>query len=523
MRSCRLCVGLGLAVGVAVILLLRSGSGSSPAVAAPLAPDSTGSWEGTSISTPLVIKVNSGYKMWYQGRGLSFYNHFADLGLADSTDGITWVKCTANPVLRPGDTGQWDDYYRGQLAVIYDAGLYKMWYSGARSFGAWKTGYATSADGINWQIHAGDPVLSAGAPGSWDEGEADVPAVIKDGGLYKMWYHGCDAACATYSIGYATSSDGIDWTKASGPVLGPTAGQWDQGGLLWPRVFKNGATYEMWYHGFDGATNKLGRATSTDGIAWHKDDRNPLLSTGWDGAGVGVSSILLEGGTYKLWTSSGTGASQGIGYLESTDGAIWTAPAANPRLQRGVRGMFLQSNHTWNGVRALTAAGTAVAVTVRDDVGSVKATLSGVAGQDGWFDSGGGGWVPGPPDIEPGDSVSATAGDAVTSIDTIGEVTVWAHAGTDLVEGVIDAPFVPRSLTVLCELWSDSWEHGEILADADVPADGGHFACDLTGIHDLIPGISGRVGYLEPDGDWVSAGLTVSDEVYLYLPMVLRP
>ena len=260
MRTRRLCISLALAVSVAAVLVWSLGNISHPAAAASLAFDSATSWEGTSISSPTVIKVGSGYKMWYQGRGMTFFKHFADLGLADSVDGITWVKSAGNPVLRPGDTGKWDDDYRGQVAVIYDAGLYKMWFTGARASGAWQTGYATSTDGINWQVYAGNPVLQAGPAGSWDEMEADGPTVIKDGALYKMWYHGCDAACTTYSIGYATSSDGITWNKASSPVLLPTAGQWDQAGLLWPRVFKNGVTYELWYHSFYRVTTKLGHA-----------------------------------------------------------------------------------------------------------------------------------------------------------------------------------------------------------------------------------------------------------------------
>lgn len=522
MSARRLCVVLAPVVGLFIFLLWRLVSAAPPVAAAPLAPDSATSWEATSISAPVVIKVGSGYKMWYQGRGLNFYYHFADLGLAESADGITWVKSAANPVLRPGDTGQWDDDYRGQLSVIYDGGLFRMWYSGARSSGAWQTGYATSADGLNWQIYAGNPVLRAGAPGSWDETEADAPSVIKDGALYKMWYHGCDAACETYSIGYATSSDGMTWSKAAGPVLLPTAGQWDQGGLLWPRVFKNGSTYELWYHSFDGTTNKLGRATSTDGIVWHKDARNPLQITGWDGNGVGLSSILLEGGVYKLWTSGKTGASQGIGYLVSSNGAAWTQPAANPRLLRGEKGVLLQSDHEWNGVRALSAADAAVQITIRDSKGAAKATINGTTDGEGWFDSwdSGGTWVPSPPDIVVGDAVSATSGSAATSIDRIGRVTVRTHPRADLIEGTIDAPFAPRSLVVLCEVWSDAWEHGEIIADADVPANGGHFACDLTGIADLTPGVEGRAGYLEPDGDWVSVGFTVRNE--LYLPLLLR-
>ena len=76
-------------------------------------------------------------------------------------DGVTWQKHTGNPVLGPGDPGDWDSAYRGQIALIEDGGLYKMWYSGGAFSGPWQVGYATSADGLVWDIYAGNPFLKA--------------------------------------------------------------------------------------------------------------------------------------------------------------------------------------------------------------------------------------------------------------------------------------------------------------------------------------------------------------------------
>jgi len=55
--------------------------------------------------------------MWYDGKGLNFYSKYA-LGYAESLDGKGWEKSAANPVLRPGQSGQWDGFYRLQPAVI---------------------------------------------------------------------------------------------------------------------------------------------------------------------------------------------------------------------------------------------------------------------------------------------------------------------------------------------------------------------------------------------------------------------
>jgi len=469
------------------------------AVAAPYAPQSGADWDGLNVGVPMVISDTGTYRMWYEGWGLTFYGWGGALGYAESPDGLNWQKYTGNPVLGPGDPGEWDSAYRGQIALFKDGGLYKMWYSAGAFSGPWQTGYATSTNGLEWNIYAGNPVLTAGGPGSWDEMESDGPTVIKDGATYKMWYYGCNADSSVCSIGYATSPDGVNWTKYAGnPVLVATPGTWDETGLGWPRVIKNGATYEMWYH----SNSKIGRTTSPDGIAWTKYAGNPVLSQGWDGAGVSVSTLLLEGGTYKMWTSSGAGATRGIGYLESTDGIVWTQPVSNPVMMKGEAGMIINARYNSNQVRARTLANTPVTITVTY-TGGVKATISGVTDSGGNYNSWSSGddWVPAPPNILPGDTVSATTPSYSAIIETVGEVEPQAHNDTDVVEGTIHAPwFAPGPLSVLC--WT--YDPNQFSLDGDVPADGGSFQCDFSGVADIAGATGGQAGYLEPDGDMVS-------------------
>jgi hypothetical protein len=502
MKDKTLFITLALGLSLALALLWAVGSESAPATAAPLAPQSAGDWDGLSAGTPTVILDTGTYRMWYHGKGLTFYGWGFSLGYAESPDGLTWEKYAGNPVLEPGEPGEWDSAYRGQVALLKDDGLYKMWYSGAAPGGSWQTGYATSVDGLAWDIYAGNPVLTPGAPGSWDEQEADGPTVIKDDDdTFKMWYHGCNADWTDCSIGYATSTDGVHWTKhTENPVLQGTAGQWDESGVYWPRVIKNGATYEMWYYN-DG---KIGHATSSDGVAWTKDTGNPVLSEGWDGGGVSPPSLVLDGGTYKMWAGSGVTATRGIGYFESTDGIAWTQPVSNPVLVKGEAGLIINARYDGDQVRALTLASTTVTITV-SGAGGVKATISGVTDGGGnyysWhhYED----WSPERPDIVPGDTVSATANGYSTIIETVGEVRPQAHSDTDVVEGTIHAPwFAPGSLSVLCS----TYDPEQLYLDRDVPADGGRFECDFAGIHDIRGGTAGQAGYLEPDGDMVSVG-----------------
>ena len=499
MKKRALFATLALGFGLTLALLLVWGDQKSSAVAAPLAPESGADWDGLRVNIPTVIAGPGKYQMWYQGRGLSFNGYGSSLGYAESTDGLSWDKYAGNPVLEPGETGEWDSAYRGQVSLIKDGGLYKMWYSGGPPSGPWQTGYATSSDGLEWDIYAGNPVLPAGSPGSWDETESDGPTVIKEGAVYKMWYHGCNADCTVSGIGYATSPDGVNWTKyASNPVLQATPGQWDESGLGWPRAIKNGATYEMWYH----SNGKIGHATSLDGVNWTKYAGNPVLSVGWDGVGVSVSTVLLDGGAYKMWTASGAGATRGIGYLESADGIVWTQPVSNPVMVRGEAGLIIHACYGSNQVRARTLANTPITITVRGP-GGVKATISGVTDGGGTYTSWqhNEDWIPKDPEILPGDTVSATTPSYSTIIETVGEVRPRAHNDTDVVEGTIHAPwFAPGSLSVLCR----KYDPDGLVLDRNVPADGGRFECDFSGVADIVGGMGGQAGYLEPDGDMVS-------------------
>jgi len=498
MKEKGLFITLVLGLGLTMALLWSMGSEGVPAAASP-APESAGDWDGLRVGTPLILLDDGTYRMWYVGKGLTFYGSGNSVGYAESTDGWSWVKYASNPVLEPGEPGEWDSAYRGRVAVLEDGGLYKMWYSGGPSSGPWQTGYATSADGLDWEIYAGNPVLPAGPPGSWDEMESEGPTVIKDGATYKMWYHGCNADYSVCSIGYATSPDGVTWTKYAGnPVLEATPGQWDESGLAWPRVIKNVAVYEMWYRS-DG---KIGWATSPDGMAWTKDPGNPVLSEGWDGGGVGPSFVLLDGGTYKMWTSSGVDETSGIGYLESTDGIVWTQPVSNPVMVKGDAGVIINPRYNSDQVRALTLANTSITITVSDSEG-VKATISGVTDGGGNYSSWDSGdeWDPERPEILPGDTVSATTPSYSTIIETVGEVKPQAWVDTDLLEGTIHAPwFGPGSLSVLC--WT--YDPDLTLLDSDVPADGGSFECDFSNLVDITGKTGGQAGYVEPDGDMVS-------------------
>jgi predicted GH43/DUF377 family glycosyl hydrolase len=307
----------------------------------PIISGTSGTWDAAYVAFSAVIH-DTVYKMWYTG-GLN-YGSFADskIGYATSIDGINWDK-RPEPVLTKGEAGKFDEGTVAGASVIYDEGIYKMWYIGTHSgfTNNWRIGYATSPDGINWtRQNDGNPVLNLGAAGEWDDTYVGHVSVIRDGSQLKMWYRGSRLpGGADGSIGLATSTDGINWTKyddplttdppyaGSDPVLVPTPGRWDSQVVYHPNVILNDSTYEMWYVAMGNMIGQnVGYATSSDGINWDKDTSNPVMEIGsagsFDDFRLLTPCIILENDIYKMWYTGSDNITWRIGYASTDPSAV---------------------------------------------------------------------------------------------------------------------------------------------------------------------------------------------------------
>jgi predicted GH43/DUF377 family glycosyl hydrolase len=223
--------------------------------------------------------------MWYNS--LTGPDKVLNIYFADSIDRIDWN--IHGVVLDIGDAGSWESTGVFRPAVLYDGAIYKMWYEGRDSGtpGIHRFGYATSPDGIHWTKYGANPVLVPGGNGGWDDCNIAGKAVLFNGTHYLMWY-GVEAYIdSPFKIGVATSADGIVWTKYSGnPVLVPESSGWDNHWLFPGAVLLNGGLYEMWYSGIGQPPPAygIGLATSPDGFSWSKCTGNPVLSTGSPGS-----------------------------------------------------------------------------------------------------------------------------------------------------------------------------------------------------------------------------------------------
>ena len=275
------------------------------------------SWDDAWVSYPIVIHDDTQFIMYYTGwPDISPFG--TKVGRATSSDGINWTREDTNPVITVGSESQWDDESVSSGPVIFNGSEYKMWYCGLDGT-IYRSGLATSNDGIDWTKYADNPVLDVGESGQWDDNMVVMCSVTFDGIFYKTWYYGRETRTGIWRVGLATSVDGINWERYAGnPILdiGET-GEWDDTDIANVSVLYNNGIYEMWYGASDGSVKRTGYATSEDGLTWQKDTlNNPILvpEANWESAGTEVGSVLFHNSMYKMWYNGETLSVGKIGY-----------------------------------------------------------------------------------------------------------------------------------------------------------------------------------------------------------------
>jgi len=243
-------------------------------------------WPGYMRWIEAVVEVDGTYHMYFTGTAVDFtVDH--EIGHATSPDGITWTMDPQNPVMTPEAEGAWEVTSYLSLAVMHDGSVFKMWYGGCDPQGYCQVGMATSPDGSAWTRYSENPVFETGPVGSFDHGVVIPATVMRRGALYHMWYGATDSPTlfTVTTIGHATSSDGVNWVRHPSAVLEPGPLLWDSYQVYGPGVIFDGASYHMWYAGIWGYGTylggvQIGYATSPDGISWTKDPENPIALLG---------------------------------------------------------------------------------------------------------------------------------------------------------------------------------------------------------------------------------------------------
>lgn len=241
-------------------------------------------------------------------------------------DMLTIERKIENPVLKRGEDGKWDSVDVLNPSVIEFEGNLFNYYSGYDGR-IWRTGIATSEDGLNWSKYEANPVIDIDVNG-WDNQyiAANGAAIVINDKVY--YYYQGQGEDGHAQIGLAISEDGYTFEKYSNaPVLSiGDEGTWDERGVADPYVIEFEGKYYLYYLGMNNEyVQKLGVAISEDGINWVKNIKNPIMDVGsiedFDTNGLGEPSIFYEAPYfYMIYTGRDKNEIRDIGIAISTDG-----------------------------------------------------------------------------------------------------------------------------------------------------------------------------------------------------------
>lgn len=217
-----------------------------------------GAFDDSGIMPSSIINVGSKKYLYYIGwttrQTVPYQNA---IGLAISTDGgATFTKFSEGPIITINHI---EPYFSGTSYVMLEKDLYKMWYLSCVKWELingkpeplYNIKYAESDDGINWK-QTGRVAIELHD----DEGGIVSASVLKQNGLYKMWFgkrKHTDYRTNpenTYRIGYAESVDGIRWTRKDNLAgIDISEKGWDSEMISYPNVIQNNNQLVLFYNG----------------------------------------------------------------------------------------------------------------------------------------------------------------------------------------------------------------------------------------------------------------------------------
>lgn len=253
-------------------------------------------WSKSHAQVPTPIVLGDVVRVFFatrnmNGKSLPIY---ADYDINDLTK---LIRVEKNPILDLGDPGTFDDEGVMPAFACKNNSDILLYYSGwnqkVRTPYHNSTGIALSKDGASFTRLYNGPILDR----TKDEPYLAVtPCIIKDNGLWKMWYISGTKWTEieskyepVYTIKYAESQDGIDWARFPEKTIKHHC---EDEVFSHPSVVKIDNKYHMWFcyrkitDYRDGANSyQIGYAFSDDGKNWSRDDGLSGIEKskdGWD-------------------------------------------------------------------------------------------------------------------------------------------------------------------------------------------------------------------------------------------------
>lgn len=216
-----------------------------------------GTFDDCGVTPSCALWHDDKVYLYYHGwNAMQLTPHRLTTGLAISYDGgHTYKRYSRAPLF---DRTDQEPIFSNNPYVIKENNSWHMWYLNLEKWvpinnkleGLFTLYYAHSADGIEWRR---DNVVAINK--KYDLECISNASVIKENGIYKMWYsyrsvEDFRQGSGAYLVGYAESSDAKNWQRLDESVaLQPAKEGWDSTMLSFPSVISLHDKYYMYYNG----------------------------------------------------------------------------------------------------------------------------------------------------------------------------------------------------------------------------------------------------------------------------------
>jgi predicted GH43/DUF377 family glycosyl hydrolase len=266
-----------------------------------------GDFDSQNIMSPAIVKESGQYFLFYSGGPLGPRNGGElikyQLGLALSRDGETWKK-TGKPLLPLGER---DNFHvtpallrNPDGALHKERALWHMVYCGNREN---DVEYATSSDGLQWTKSPRSPIYR----------RAYAPSLVQVGSEIRMYYIHSPEDKRPWEVHLATGRDLFSLKPHPANPMLKVSQAWEKNALFYPYVIREGNTWILFYASYWDRKNPedrktrtaIGIATSADGLRWTKHEGNPILTpidgSPYESVYNSSQSVIRDGDHYKMY------------------------------------------------------------------------------------------------------------------------------------------------------------------------------------------------------------------------------
>jgi hypothetical protein len=230
----------------------------------PLLPlGDLGTFDDCGVMPSWIVNRDAEKWLYYIGwnvRNTIPYHNSVGLAISKNGGGI-FNKYSNGPLW---DRNYIEPHYSGTSCVLLDKGIWKNWYLSCtewkiingRSEPKYHIKYAESSDGIKWDRKG---IIAIDYKNDKEAGIVKASVIIEEG-IYKMWYsyrsiyNYRTSQESSYRIGYAESSNGINWKRRDSDdshtlTISADRTQWDGLMVEYPHVIDVNGRRLMFYNG----------------------------------------------------------------------------------------------------------------------------------------------------------------------------------------------------------------------------------------------------------------------------------